>query len=172
MPRRKHTQTAKNTLPVKRKRGRPPKVKPVETSKLLVELKKRPRGRPPKVKVAALPVKLEELKRGRGRPPKAKSAKPPIKIKQAAQPQLKVKTPVDDGKTPQERIIEQHVFYPAALWIEKHIEPAEETYLRKTAKRNGLTVLQTILDHMLGYFSIRDSDLGKALKESRKHTQQ
>ncbi len=90
--------------------------------------------------------------------------------KKADPKQLKVKPPVDGGKTPQERIIEQHVFYPAALWIEKHIETAEEAYLRKTAKRHGLTVLQTILDHMLGYFSIRDSELGKALKDSKKNT--
>lgn len=172
MPRRKHTQTPENTLPVKRKRGRPPKAKPIETPESLKELKKRPRGRPPKAKVAELPNEPKELKRGRGRPPKAKPANPPSKIKKVRAPQLKIKPPVDDGKTPQERIIEQHVFYPAALWIEKHIEPTEEAYLRKTAKRNGLTVLQTILDHMLGYFSIRDSELGKALKESKKHTQQ
>jgi hypothetical protein len=170
MPRRKHTQSTENTLPVKRKRGRPPKVKPVETPEPLKELKKRPRGRPPKGKPAELPDKSKESKRGRGRPSKAKPANPRSKIKKADSTQLKVKPPVDAGKTPQERIIEQHVFYPAALWIEKHIETAEEAYLRKTAKRHGLTMLQTILDHMLGYFSIRDSELGKALKDSKKHT--
>jgi len=46
----------------------------------------------------------------------------------------------------------------------------EEAYLRKTAKKHGLTMLQNIMDHMLGYFSVRGSELGKAIRESRKHT--
>jgi hypothetical protein len=171
----------------KKARGRPAKPKTAS----LPEPKK-PRGRPPKAKVVTPP----EPKKPRGRPPKAKPAPLPkpktntTRVKVAAPPPepkkprgsparaevvvpaVKLRGQVDDGKTPQERLIEQHTLYPAALWIEKHISPMEEAYLRKTARRHGLTILQTILDHMLGYFSIRGTELEKALKESKKHTQQ
>lgn len=191
MPRRKHTDSSTDkTATIKRKRGRPPKAKAVPP-----QAQKKARGRPAKPKTAPLP----EPKKPRGRPPKAKPAPLPepkkpktstTRVKVAAPPPepkkprgrparaevvvpaVKLRGQVDDGKTPQERLIEQHTLYPAALWIEKHITPMEEAYLRKTAKRQGLTILQTILDHMLGYFSIRGTELEKALKESKKHTQQ
>jgi hypothetical protein len=174
----------------KKARGRPAKPKAAP----LPEPKK-PRGRPPKAKVVA----PTEPKKPRGRPPKAKPAPRPepkkpktnsARIKVAVTPKepkksqgrparaevvvpgVKSRGQVDDGKTPQERLIEQHTLYPAALWIEKRIAPMEEAYLRKTARRHGLTLLQTIMDHMLGYFSVRGTDLEKALKESKKYTQQ
>ena len=120
---------------------------------------KRKRGRPPKDIKATIvtSVNTPPVKK-RGRPPK-------IKVEEAPK-----KKEVADGKTPQERLIENHSFYQAAQWIEANIDSMEEAYLRKTAKKHGLTMIHNILDHMLGYFSIRGSELGKAIRESRKHT--
>lgn len=113
------------------------------------------RGRPPKNKSIAFE---SEVKR-RGRPPKVKILELPKK-----------KEVFVEQKTPQEKLIEAHCFYPAAQWIESNIDHMEEAYLRKIARKHGLTMLQAIMDHMLGYFSIRGSELGKAIRESRKHT--
>jgi len=180
MPRRKSTQI-KAAPPAVKKRGRPPKVKilPIES------IQTKPRGRPPKVKI--LPIESIQTK-PRGRPRKAqaieeKPTQPTVKTKPRGRPRkaqaltlpVKPRTVAKslevNTKTPQEKIIEEHCFYPAAVWIEKHINTPEEAYLRKTSKRHGLTMIQNIMDHMLGYFSITGSELGKAIKESRKHTQ-
>lgn len=114
------------------------------------------RGRPPKDNSAA--VELSKIKK-RGRPPKVKTLELPKK-----------KEAFVEQKTPQEKLIEAHCFYPAAQWIENNIDHMEEAYLRKISRKHGLTMLQAIMDHMLGYFSIRGSELGKAIRESRKHT--
>lgn len=55
-------------MPVRRKRGRPPKVKLAEVVEIKVEAPKRKRGRPPKQK----PEEVQPVKRKRGRPPKTK----------------------------------------------------------------------------------------------------
>jgi hypothetical protein len=102
---------------------------------------------------------VSPIKRKRGRPPKVKLVELPKKKEAAVQ-----------QKTPQEKLMEGHCFYPAALWIENNIDSMEEAYLRKIARKHGLTMIQAIMDHMLGYFSIRGSELGKAIRESRKHT--
>lgn len=121
---------------------------------------KRKRGRPPKIdKKASFVPEVDSVVKRRGRPPKIKTIELPKK-----------KEAVVEQKTPQEKLIEEHCFYPAALWIENNIDNMEEAYLRKIARKHGLTMIQAIMDHMLGYFSIRGSELGKAIRESRKHT--
>lgn len=57
-------------MPVRRKRGRPPKIKPAEVVEIKVEAPKRKRGRPPKPKPT--PQEGPLVKRKRGRPPKVK----------------------------------------------------------------------------------------------------
>jgi hypothetical protein len=135
-----------------------PKRLSVKDINIIAPVKKR-RGRPPKaVKTKATStLTVNKLKR-RGRPPKVKVENLPKKKE------------VADIRTPQEKLMEEHSFYSAAKWIESNIDSMEEAYLRKTAKKHGLTMLQNIMDHMLGYFSVRGSELGKAIRESRKHT--
>lgn len=134
-----------------------PRSKSIQINKIISKSLVKRRGRPPKAETAASFGNVA-VKR-RGRPPKVKKVELPKKKEVYLEP-----------KTPQEELIEAHCFYPAAQWIENNIDSMEEAYLRKTARKHGLTVLQAIMDHMLGYFSIRGSELGKAIRESRKHT--
>jgi hypothetical protein len=157
MARRKNTHSITTLIdpPIKRKRGRPPKNPSLNPA--VVKLR---RGRPPKnFSSSPPPVAAPEAIKKRGRKPKLKLA-PLAKKKEAV-----------EVKTPEEKIIESHCFYPAAKWIENNIDSMEEAYIRKTAKKHGLTTLQNIIDHMLGYFSIKNSELGKAIRMSKKHTQ-
>jgi hypothetical protein len=131
----------------------------VKKSHIISAPKKR-RGRPPKInKTTSFAPEVSSVVKRRGRPPKIKATDLPKK-----------KEVVVEQKTPQEKLMEGHCFYPAAQWIENNIDHMEEAYLRKIARKHGLTMMQAIMDHMLGYFSIRGSELGKAIRESRKHT--
>lgn len=133
-----------------------PRSKSTQSNKAVNTNTVKRRGRPPKAASFELPVSPTKK---RGRPPKIKTIELPKK--------KEVETL---QKTPQEKLIEGHCFYEAALWIENNIDSMEEAYLRKIARKHGLTMVQAIMDHMLGYFSIRGSELGKAIRESRKHT--
>lgn len=151
--------TLQVTEPVKRRRGRPPgsKNKPKHPT---VEVMKKRRGRPPKSKVTVsnnLVMHKEVNPKRRGRPPKRK-------VKEVVSSKTVAAEPVDKDTA----VIQRHSFYPAAQWILEHIPPEEEAYLKRSANKHGLTVLNNILEHMLGYFSIRGSELGQAIRNTRK----
>jgi hypothetical protein len=137
------------------RRGRPKKQKsPPE-----YPIKKR-RGRPPKKKEVTQPA---QSKKRRGRPPKRKEVTPVVR---AVKPcKVKGKECIQEAVKGPQNIIEDHPFYAGALWIQQNITPVEEAYLKRTANRHNTTVLYSILEHMLGYFSIHNSALGAALKE-------
>ena len=133
----------KDKVQLKSRRGRPPKVKSE-----VVQVKKKRRGRPPKV---ATPVEVIK----------------PVKIKAPAEKLTSLQTP----KTPEQNAsakIEKHPLYASARWIQEHVNPAEEAYLKRRANKQHINLTYTILDHMLGYFSIQDSELTTALKEIKK----
>lgn len=137
-----------------------PRSKSIQLNKQISTSLVRKRGRPPKSeKSLSFETAGNTAVKKRGRPPKIKVTELPKK-----------KEVIQEVKTPQEKLIESHCFYPAAQWIENNIDNMEEAYLRKTSKKHGLSMTHNIMDHMLGYFSIRGSELGKAIRESKKHT--
>ena len=145
---------------VKKPRGRPKKEVP--QVKALV---KKPRGRPRK--------EVSQVKK----PAKTVSPKLPSKACEAIKPKKvnygKTEIPVS-SKRVELNPIEDHPIYPAALWIQKNIPTHEEAYLKRRANKDGSSVLHSILEHMLGYFSITDSKLTEALRSFKKnnHTNQ
>jgi hypothetical protein len=158
----KHKKIKDTTAP---RRGRPKKQKPQ-----IAQPAKKPRGRPKKILPAA--AREEPIKKRRGRPPKNNKALPvlkPCKPKTEVKKIALVKKTATTVKGP-ESIIESHPFYASALWIQQNISPIEEAYLKRTANRHNTTMLHSILEHMLGYFSIHNSALGAALKEVKKPT--
>jgi ubiquitin len=146
---------------VKKPRGRPPKVK-VELQE--VKAVKKPRGRPPKVKVKAVKkprgrppkVKVEAVKKPRGRPPK-------VKVENTSEPKVlgEVTKPKEEQALEK---IKNHALYSGAVWIQSHLHPSEEAYLKRRANKQHISVTHSILDHMVGYFSICDTSLIDALK--------
>jgi hypothetical protein len=153
-PRKKPENTAQPT-PTKRGRGRPSKV---QTPTVAPNAKRR--GRPRKTQQA--PAQPVEVKR-RGRPPKQPEAAVSLVCKPIAHKKAAVDTIQDK--------LEKHPLYSAAVWIHRTIPESEQAYLRKTANRHGHTVMMSILDHMLGYFSIHNTELNKILKEAKtQHT--
>jgi hypothetical protein len=163
---------------VKKPRGRPKKEVPQ-----VKETVKKPRGRPKK----EVPQVKALVKKPRGRPRKevsqvkkpAKTVSPklPSKACEAIKPKKvnygKTEIPVS-SKRVELNPIEDHPIYPAALWIQKNIPTHEEAYLKRRANKDGSSVLHSILEHMLGYFSITDSKLTEALRSFKKnnHTNQ
>jgi len=139
---------------VKKPRGRPKKEVP--QVKALV---KKPRGRPRK--------EVSQVKK----PAKTVSPKLPSKACEAIKPKKvnygKTEIPVS-SKRVELNPIEDHPIYPAALWIQKNIPTHEEAYLKRRANKDGSSVLHSILEHMLGYFSITDSKLTEALRSFKK----
>ena len=151
----------KDKVLLKSRRGRPPKVKSE-----VVQVEKKRRGRPPKVKSEVIQVE----KKRRGRPPKIAAPTEvikPVKIKVPVEKPASLQTP----KTPEQNVsakIEKHPLYASAQWIQEHVNPAEEAYLKRRANKQHINLTYTILDHMLGYFSIQDGELTAALKEIKK----
>ena len=158
---------------VKKPRGRPKKEVPQ-----VKETVKKPRGRPKK----EIPQVKALVKKPRGRPrkevsqvkkpTKTISPKLPSKACEAIKPKKvnygKPEIPVSSNRV-ELNPIENHPIYPAALWIQKNIPTHEEAYLKRRANKDGSSVLHSILEHMLGYFSITDSKLTEALRSFKKN---
>jgi hypothetical protein len=142
-----------------------------------VEIKETPkrRGRPPKVKVE-LPVSpVNKRKRGRPRKLVGMPEIPQVKDKLAAfrkpiKAVTKSKAVKMDiiPKTAEERIIENHPLYTAAKWLQSNIPQAEEEYIKKQSRKTGAPTINTIMEHMLGYFQVKGSEIGLTLKSTHK----
>lgn len=139
-------------IQVKRGRGRPRKIKEVPKEFILPVKKKR--GRPPKVKT---PLPQPEVKKD-----KLASFRKPTKQVKAK----KVKEATTD--IPGDKNIANHPLCAAAVWLLNNLPPHEETYIKAMARKAGTTPLYMTMEHILGYFQVKGSDIGQTLKEQHK----
>jgi hypothetical protein len=161
------------------KRGRPKKADNKKKEAKLIEVPKRGRGRPPKVKPKVkVTTAPEPVKRKRGRPPKLKTPLPvpaakkdklaafrkPIKVERKAK---KVKDQ-SLNLSPDDQKIADHPLYPAVKWLMVNMPSCEDEYIKKMARKVGTTPLNMTMEHLLGYFQIKGSDIGQTLKTQHK----
>lgn len=136
----------------KKRRGRPPKVKPPE----IPEAPKRKRGRPRKV-TTPLPAPEEKVdklakfrKAVRGMSPKAKAVKEP-------------------SLSAEEQGLEKHPVYLAARWLIEHAAPAEEAWLKKAQRQMGLSRELVIAKAILDMFNVsQEAPIRRAIKQIHK----
>ena len=137
---------------VKRGRGRPRKIKPLAEEFTLPVKKKR--GRPPKIKT---PLPEPEVKKD-----KLAAFRKPVK-------EVKAKKAKDtDVNIPSDKNIANHPLCAAAVWLLNNLPPHEETYIKTMARKAGTTPLYMTMEHILGYFQVKGSDIGQTLKEQHK----
>ena len=149
------------------------KAKKVNKKTEVVELKKRGRGRPRKVIQPEPPV---AVKRKRGRPPKVvlapqvvvTKAKPKNKPQESKPAVAKtIKKQVTPSNSTEFKI-SSHELYGAAVWLLSKLPHHEDEYIKKMARKRGTTPLNTIMEHMLDFFGVKNTEIGQLLKETHK----
>ena len=158
------------------KRGRPKKVSKHKKVKIIEEVKRK-RGRPPKVNPPAKVIPTP-IKRKRGRPPKLKTPFPAPVVKKdklaAFRKPIKAEKKAKKIKeqslnlSPDDQKIADHPLYPGVKWLMVNMPSCEDEYIKKMARKAGTTPLNMTMEHILGYFQIKGSDIGQTLKSQHK----
>jgi hypothetical protein len=156
----------------------------------------RPKGAKNKVKALVVVTDLGTdqqvvVRRGRGRPKGAKNKPKPIEAdgelltvkyknkdegaslgkkrgrpKKVQTEEIETSPAAKASTTVAEESLDNHPLFHAAKWLEKNMHQTELDYCRRRASRNSVSLHNTIVADILGFFNVQNAEICKQVKKT------